>query len=227
MQLLKMRFTVVAIIASVAVGGVPLASAQVVEQLTVEQQNLAEQLKRDPPKSDVGRDAQNSTDEKREKADMAPSTMQGVRTPLAAADIAVSSIGTKVLPDDEAAKQAVGVVPLPGGLEREIGYVTYRWQAANICHWPIYFEEPMLERHGQQRCPTYIQPVVSGTKFLSNLLLYPYKATLQPACENRYTLGHFRPGSPAPLLHDTLPWSPRAAAVEGLAATAVAVGLPW
>ena len=114
-----------------------------------------------------------------------------------------------------------------GGQERAMAFLTYRWQSANICHWPLYFEEPMLERHGQRICPPVLQPAVSGSKFVSNLLLYPYKATLWPALESRYTLGHFRPGSPAPLLKDTLPWSPRAAAVEGAAVTAVFVGLPW
>lgn len=156
-----------------------------------------------------------------------PITMESVRAPIGAANISVSEIGTKVLPEDQAAKQMVPRVPLPGGQDRMFSGLTYRWQAANICHFPLYFEEPLLERHGQQCCPTWIQPAVSGSKFLSNLVLYPYKATLHPAFENRYTLGHFRPGSGAPCLRDTLPWSTDAALVQAGAATAVVVGLPW
>ncbi len=158
---------------------------------------------------------------------LAPITMESVRAPIGAADIDVDDIGTKVIPEDVAAKQAPAVMSLPGGADRAFGCLTYRWQAANICHWPLYFEEPMLERHGQQRVPECIQPAVSGTKFLGNVVLYPYKATLWPAFESRYTLGHFRPGSPAPLLRDTLPWSPQAALVQGAAVTGVVVGLPW
>ena len=158
---------------------------------------------------------------------LAPIAMESVRAPISAANISVEDIGTKLIPLDEAAKEVAAILPLPNGEDRALSYLTYRWQSANICHWPLYFEEPMLERHGQQICPTYLQPAVSGTKFFSNILLYPYKATLQPALESRYTLGHFRPGSPAPLLKDTLPWSPRAAAVQGMATAGVFVGLPW
>ncbi len=156
-----------------------------------------------------------------------PITMESVRAPIGAANISVTDIGTKVLPDDQAAKQMVPRLPLPSGQDRAFSGMTYRWQAANICHLPLYFEEPMLERNGQQCCPTWIQPAVSGSKFLSNLLLYPYKATLHPALENRYTLGHFRPGSSAPCLRDSLPWSTDAALVQAGATTAVVVGLPW
>ncbi len=175
-------------------------------------------------------DVKTAIDPNRPAADngkLAPIAMESVRAPIAAANISVTEIGTKVVPEDQAAKQANGLVPLPNGQERGFSYLTYRWQAANVCHWPLYFEEPMLERHGQQICPTYLQPAYSGTKFLSNLLLLPYKSTLQPPLESRYTLGHFRPGSAAPCLKDTLPWSTEAAIVQGAAVTTVAVGLPW
>lgn len=158
---------------------------------------------------------------------LSPITMESVRAPISAVNISVMDIGTKVLPEDQAAKQMVPRLPLPGGQDRQLAGLTYRWQAANICHLPLYFEEPMLERHGQQCCPTWIQPAVSGGKFVSNLLLYPYKATLHPAFENRYTLGHFRPGSGAPCLRDSLPWSTDAALVQAGATTGVLVGLPW
>ncbi|MCC6509812.1 MAG: hypothetical protein IT423_11935, partial [Pirellulaceae bacterium] len=104
-----------------------------------------------PPTSETGR--------------LNPIVMESVRAPIGAADISVADIGTKIVPEDQAAKQAVATLPLPGGLDRAFEGLTYRWQAANICHLPLYFEEPTLERHGQQRCPTCVQPVVSGGKF--------------------------------------------------------------
>lgn len=158
---------------------------------------------------------------------LTPIDLESVRAPLSTTNIMVDQVGTKVLPEDQTGVLGKTLVPLPNGEDRALGFRVYRWQATNICHFPLYFEEPMLERHGQQRLPTVIQPAVSGSKFLSNLILLPYKATLQPPLESRYTLGHFRPGSPAPVLRDTLPWSPRAAVVQGSAAAAVAVGLPW
>ncbi len=158
---------------------------------------------------------------------LSPIAMEGVRAPIAAADITVTEVGTKVLPDDQAAKLASAQIPLPNGSDRMLTGLTYRWQAANICHFPLYFEEPMLERNGVHRCPECIQPAVSGVKFLGNIAIYPYRATLWPAFENRYTLGHFRPGSCAPALRDTLPWSTDAALVQAGAVTGVFVGLPW
>lgn len=184
------------------------------------------QAREDADKKDESKD-NDSRSPKSDSGRLSPITMESVKAPIGAANISVLDIGTKVLPEDQAAKQMVPRLPLPGGRDRALEGLTYRWQAANICHLPLYFEEPMLERHGQQCCPTWIQPAVSGSKFLSNLILYPYKATLQPACESRYTLGHFRPGSGAPCLRDTLPWSADAALVQAGAATAVFVGLPW
>lgn len=182
------------------------------------------EAKKDPDAKSGGK---NQSDKPTKSGGLAPITMQSVRDPIGAANISVAEIGTKVLPENEAAKERIASQTLPGGAERGFSYVNFRWQASNNGSLPLYFEEPMLERHGQQLCPTYLQPAVSGTKFLSNLILYPYKATLHPALECRYSLGHFRPGSAAPCLRDTLPWSPRAAVVQGFAVTGVAVGLPW
>lgn len=183
--------------------------------------------KDDNQDTDSGKKEDEDKSQSSEAGRLSPIAMESVRAPIGAANISVMEIGTKVLPEDQAAKQMVPRLPLPGGQERALAGLTYRWQAANTCHLPLYFEEPMLERHGQQCCPTWIQPAVSGSKFLSNLILYPYKATLHPAFENRYTLGHFRPGSGAPCLRDSLPWSTDAALVQAGATTGVLVGLPW
>ena len=202
------------------------------DEKAADEEKAADKEKQDKEAEDKESDKKDDlkSDDKSPKSEsgrLSPITMESVRAPIGAANISVMDIGTKVLPDDQAAKQMVPRLPLPGGRDRALAGLTYRWQATNLCHLPLYFEEPMLERHGQQCCPTWIQPAVSGSKFLSNLILLPYKATLQPACESRYALGHFRPGSGAPCLRDTLPWSADAALVQAGATTAVLVGLPW
>ena len=128
-------------------------------------------------------------------------------------NIATGSIGTGVLPDDTAAKRAPASSGLKDGQSRGIPVTQVSWKPANVCHLPLYFEDAMLERHGHVRWG-HAQPIVSGAKFLATMPLLPYLKTLQPPCEYRYTLGHFRPGSCAPALKDHLPWDRRAAVVE-------------
>ena len=57
----------------------------------------------------------------------------------------------------------------------------------------------MLERHGQTRHPL-VQPLVSGTRFFLTFPALPYAAVVDPPRPARSVLGHFRPGSGAPLL---------------------------
>ncbi len=128
------------------------------------------------------------------------------------------------VPESAAAKRAVPPIYL--GFDRGWATHMYLWQSANICHHPLYFEDAMLERHGHTRLPC-LQPVVSGSKFLGELALMPYLMTLHRPCECRYALGHFRPGTCAPALKDTLPWDRHAAIVQSLAVTGVVVGFPW
>jgi hypothetical protein len=57
-----------------------------------------------------------------------------------------------------------------------------------VCHFPLYFEEPRVERYGQSF--GLLQPVVSGVHFYSNALLMPAKMIVHPprsqVCGNRY-----------------------------------------
>jgi len=128
-------------------------------------------------------------------------------------DISTKPIGTGVLPENTAAKRAAPSTSLLDGQLRGIVSQQVNWRPANVCHLPLYFEDAMLERHGHVRWGC-AQPIVSGAKFLTTIPLLPYITTLQPPCEPRYTLGHFRPGSCAPALKDHLPWDRRAATVE-------------
>ncbi len=139
----------------------------------------------------------------------------GLKMNVDRVNISTDKIGTGVLPDDTAAKRAPPSMGLLDGQSRGIVSQQVNWRPANICHFPLYFEDAMLERHGHVRWG-HAQPLVSGTKFLTTIPLLPYLKTMHPPCELRYSLGHFRPGSCAPALKDHLPWDQRAATVEAV-----------
>ncbi len=142
-----------------------------------------------------------------------PAQSAQLRLPVEPVNISTDSIGNGVLPDDTAAQRTPASSGLKDGQSRGIPATQVNWKPANICHLPLYFEDAMLERHGHVRWG-HAQPIVSGAKFFATMPLLPYLKTLQPPCEYRYTLGHFRPGSCAPALKDHLPWDRRAAVVE-------------
>jgi hypothetical protein len=142
-----------------------------------------------------------------------PVQSAGLRLNVDRVNISTKSIGTGVLPEDTAAKRAALSTSLLDGQSRGIVAKHVNWKPANVCHLPLYFEDAMLERHGHVRWGC-AQPIASGIKFLTTIPMLPYITTLQPPCEPRYTLGHFRPGSCAPTLKDHLPWDHRAATVE-------------
>jgi len=101
----------------------------------------------------------------------------------------------------------------------------YAWVAPALCHRPLYFEEPGLERHGHSLCPP-LQPVISGAHFLSTVPTLPYRIVAEGRRECTYTLGHYRPGSPAPAMHYRLPRRLDAAIVQGAVATGLVFLIP-
>ncbi|MCA9193243.1 MAG: hypothetical protein KDB03_15840 [Planctomycetales bacterium] len=109
-----------------------------------------------------------------------------------------------------------GPVSLPTGHSRGATPHSVNWQASNVFHYPLFFEDAMLERHGHVRWGC-AQPIFSGVRFFGTIPLYPYLKTLQPECCPRYALGHFRAGSCAPVLRDNLPYDSRAIVTEALA----------
>jgi hypothetical protein len=94
--------------------------------------------------------------------------------------------------------------------------LTYNWTASAMCHKPLYFEEPDLERYGHSWNPL-VQPIVSGAHFFATFPVLPYKMGLTPPQECIYSLGYYRPGNCAPYLLPPIPFSLRAAAVEAAA----------
>ncbi|HUQ68580.1 MAG TPA: hypothetical protein VM165_03595 [Planctomycetaceae bacterium] len=91
--------------------------------------------------------------------------------------------------------------------------VAMPWEPTNFYHYPLYFEDPALERYGHTR-PFLIQPFVSGGRFMGQLLALPYQMTIDPICKPIYALGWYRPGECAPKLKYQIPFNAQAAAVE-------------
>ncbi|MEK6235050.1 MAG: hypothetical protein N2C14_10080, partial [Planctomycetales bacterium] len=110
-------------------------------------------------------------------------------------------------------------------LARSWAMTRYQWVAPGLGHNPLYFEDVPLERYGQTFCPA-LQPIVSGAKFWGTVPMLPYIMTLKHPTEHVYTLGYHRPGSRAPWVRQTVPWSLKAAAVEAGVITGLILLVP-
>jgi hypothetical protein len=108
---------------------------------------------------------------------------------------------------------------------REITPSIFTWEASNLYHYPLYFEDPDLERYGH----TYgcvVQPLDSIGKFSLQLVGLPYQMTIDPAWRKIYTLGWYRPGECAPKLHYQIPWHHQAAINQALVTTGLFYLIP-
>jgi hypothetical protein len=103
--------------------------------------------------------------------------------------------------------------------------VTYQWKASGLCHKPLYFEEPQLERYGHDWGPA-LQPIMSGAHFFGTIPILPYKMGLETPQECIYTLGYYRPGSCAPYMCEPLGFTWRAAALEAAVWTGGVIAIP-
>ena len=112
---------------------------------------------------------------------------------------------------------------LPGECQSQVaGYLparrdwipsTFTWTASALCHKPLYFEEPQLERYGHTAGP-FKQPILSGAHFFTSILVLPYNMAINPPMECQYPLGYYRPGDCAPWHIPPVPLSVRGAAAE-------------
>jgi hypothetical protein len=91
--------------------------------------------------------------------------------------------------------------------------IRYCWCASDLRHRPLYFEDAMLERHGQTRHPL-IQPMASGARFFLTFPVLPYAMVVDSPRPAQSTLGHYRSGSAAPLLLQRPPLQANAGVVE-------------
>lgn len=82
-----------------------------------------------------------------------------------------------------------------GGREVQRGFADsmYFWQASNMVHRPLYFEQRYVERYGANF--GLMQSIASGVQFAADTALLPAKMLVHPPRECVYTLGYGRPGS--------------------------------
>ena len=62
---------------------------------------------------------------------------------------------------------------------------------------PIYLDDVNLERYGYSH--GVLEPFAGAIHFFGTIPLLPYKAGIHPPTEQMYSLGYYRPGSPAPI----------------------------
>lgn len=99
------------------------------------------------------------------------------------------------------------------------------WRATNFAHRPLYFEDILLERHGQRRRHG-TQPLWSAAHFFTTFPILPYKIGIERPCECIYTLGYGRPGNCKPSLRRRFVYETDAALFESGAWVAAVLLLP-
>jgi hypothetical protein len=99
------------------------------------------------------------------------------------------------------------------------------WVPSAMVHQPLYFDDVPLERYGQTRHPLF-QPLVSGARFFGTFPVMPYKIGVDHPYDLISTLGYYRPGSPAPCVHQTVPFEWDAATLEAAVWTGFVFLLP-
>lgn len=102
----------------------------------------------------------------------------------------------------------------------------FAWEASNLFHNPLYFEDPALERYGHTHGDVFFQPLLSLSRLGVQLVGMPYQTVIDTPHTKRYTLGWYRPGEEAPHLFYQIPWNIEAAAAQGLATTGAAFIVP-
>jgi hypothetical protein len=126
-----------------------------------------------------------------------------------------------VVPQPEA--RSTPEAPPGFGHCRDWTALSYAWEAPVARHQPLYFEDPELERYGNEFC--LLQPVVSGTRFYLTFATMPYQMSIPNNAwfDVKYDLGHDRPGNCVPYSIHTLPvdWT------AGLSATGIITGLAF
>ncbi len=104
--------------------------------------------------------------------------------------------------------------------------MSYSWEAPALKYNPLYFEDPQLERHGNEIA--YIQPAVSAGRFFATIPTLPYQMAIEDnsVLHTVYDLGNDRPGTCQPYSIPILPFSLTGALTQGGAATAMVFILP-
>jgi hypothetical protein len=103
--------------------------------------------------------------------------------------------------------------------------ILYQWNASNLHHNPLYFQDAGLERYGHVH-HELVQPFVSVGKFGLQLVGLPYQMTIDPACRKQYALGWYSPGECAPKQVNQIPWNSTAALNQAAVVTGLSFAIP-
>ncbi|MEJ7592783.1 MAG: hypothetical protein WKF77_14640 [Planctomycetaceae bacterium] len=101
-------------------------------------------------------------------------------------------------------------------IARQSSPAVLQWAPTNLYHYPLYFEDPSLERYGHTYHPV-VQPFASAGRFATQLVGLPYQMTLHPVHSREYTLGYYRPGECAPKKFYQIPFNEEAAIMQAAA----------
>jgi hypothetical protein len=101
----------------------------------------------------------------------------------------------------------------------------FQWAPTNLYHYPLYFEDPSLERYGHTYHPL-VQPFASTGRFATQLVGLPYQMTLHPIHSHDYTLGYYRPGECAPKKHYQIPFNEEATIIQAVTVVGLIMILP-
>ncbi|QDU88490.1 hypothetical protein Pla175_18680 [Pirellulimonas nuda] len=75
----------------------------------------------------------------------------------------------------------------------------FDWVAPSLYHWPLYFEQPNVERYGHYVAVrdggNCLQSAACAAHFFATIPVLPYKLGADPCHERQYVLGCYRPGS--------------------------------
>ena len=132
----------------------------------------------------------------------------------------------KIRPTLSYAMRNIEANQLPEGFNEKLDQEAYvarqaspavlQWAPTNLYHFPLYFEDPSLERYGHTYHPA-VQPFASAGRFATQLVGLPYQMTLRPVCSRDYALGYYRPGECAPKKHYQIPFNEEAALMQAAA----------
>lgn len=175
--------------------------------------------------SDAGEESEDAADS---GESLAPLQNRKLAITVRVVDTSIEGIGTGAIPEGAFRERQLDPIVLPDGMARGASAKCVHWRPSLIQHHPLIFEDAMLERHGHSRWG-HFEPVASGGKFFAAIALHPYLNTLNRPWDCQYALGHYRPGTCAPTLKNSIPYDRRAATVQGLTLGGLFWGapLPW
>ncbi|MCA9180876.1 MAG: hypothetical protein KDA51_05465, partial [Planctomycetales bacterium] len=122
-------------------------------------------------------------DGKKSENSLTPIQNRELTTNVHVVDMSVTGLGTGTIPAAAFDKRLAEATH-----ERFAAQKCVYWHPSSICHFPLRYEEAMLERHGHVRLGR-LQPLVSGVRFFTTIPMLPYLNTLQPYYQPVYALG--------------------------------------